>query len=304
MPEKGVRSTYSQCPFQILTCNKGGITGAASGFLYEYDQELFLITNWHVLSGIGFLQNCSSSISQFPTHIKIKFSSREINGIPTAGGNFAVVSRDIQIYENNQPLWFEHPKLGHSCDVVALPFQRPASCPENMHNAANKISTMRTPIEPGCTVYIIGFPRTISVGFGLPIWKSGYIASEPHYDVTVGGSISEISGVAGGVKLPAFFVDSLTREGMSGSPVFSQYIGNWDMSNPYEELDFNHDSFWSRDDIALGSRGIEFVGCYSGRVGDVNVDGAALGLCWRKDTIADVCAGRVLGVHPHETKFQ
>ena len=305
MPENGTRSTYSQCPFQVLTFNEDDLIGSASGFFYEHDQEWFLITNWHVLSGIGFPQNNNSLDScRPPTHIKIKLSSYEIDGFPIDEEKYAVVAQKVHIYENDQPLWFEHPTLGHYCDVVALPFQRPSNCPEFMHNAANRISELRTPIEPGCTVFVIGFPRSLSVGYGLPIWKSGYIASEPFYDVTINGRLSELGGLDGGVNLPAFFIDSLTREGMSGSPVFSQYIGTWDMSNPYKTLDFDSPGFWGSGNIALGSRGIEFAGCYSGRVGDMNADQAALGLCWRESTIIDVCSGRKPGKHPNDILLQ
>ena len=110
--------------------------------------------------------------------------------------------------------------LGSKCDVVAIPFERPTTLPEFMHNSANMISSTRIPIKPGVVTFVIGFPRSLSVGFGLPIWKSGYIASEPHYDVVIGGTVSVTTGgMSGGLKIPAFFIDTLTREGMSGSPV-------------------------------------------------------------------------------------
>ena len=56
---------------------------------------------------------------------------------------------------------------------------------------------VRIPVLPGGTVYVIGFPHAISVGPGLPIWKSGYIASEPHFDVTIGGQRKDIGGFRG-----------------------------------------------------------------------------------------------------------
>ena len=166
-----------------------------------------------------FLTKRPLMASRFPTYIKVEISSYEVPGRPFQQNTFTTVARDVAIYENNQPLWFEHPTMGSFCDVVALPMERPQSCPKFMHNAANRISLGRIPVEPGCTVFIIGFPRSISVGFGLPVWKSGYIASEPYYDVTIGGEPSELGGVQNGHKLPAFFIDSQTREGMSGSPV-------------------------------------------------------------------------------------
>lgn len=235
---------------------------------------------------------------RFPTYIKVKLSSYKIDGVPLPEKSFTKVAQDVPIYKNGKSLWFEHPTLGSLCDVVALPMKRPQSCPEFMHNAANRISPTRIPVEPGCTVFIIGFPRSISVGFGLPLWKSGYIASEPYYDVTIGGTISELGGLQNGTDLPAFFIDSQTREGMSGSPVFALYIGAWDMSNPYKPIDEKEPGFWDRSDVVLSGRGMEFIGCYSGRVGNKE-EGAALGLCWRKDVIEEVCVGNKKAKHPH-----
>lgn len=299
MPEKGIRSTYSQCPFEIQMWDDHGMLSTGSGFFYELDNTWFLVTNWHNLSGKNFLNNRPLMESRrFPTYIKVKLSSYEIPGIPLQKNSFTTVAQDVAIYENNQPLWFEHPTWGSFCDVVALPMERPQSCPEFMHNAANRISATRIPVEPGCAVFIIGFPRSISVGFGLPLWKSGYIASEPFYDVTIGGETSEMGGLQNGTKLPAFFIDSQTREGMSGSPVFALYIGSWDMSNPYKPIDMEEPGFWNRNDVALSGRGMEFIGCYSGRVG-TNEEGAALGLCWREDVIKEVCFGKKRAQHPH-----
>ena len=230
--------------------------------------------------------------------IKAKLSqySKPESGHPAS--TFIPVAQDVAIYENGRPLWLEHPALGSRCDIVALPMQRPQDCPEDMHNAANRISKIRIPVVPGCTVYIIGFPRSISVGFGLPLWKSGYIASEPHYDVTIDGKVSEIGGLLGGYTLPAFFIDSQTREGMSGSPVFASYTGNWDTADPYGSWNPKAPGFYERDDVFLGTEAKEFVGCYSGRASG-NEQEAALGLCWRKDVIEYICSNGKPGKPPY-----
>ena len=296
MPEQGIRSTYSQCPFQIQMCDRRGVIGTGTGFFFEMEGEWFLITNWHNFSGKNaFTREPLSQPARFPEYIMAKFATY-ISG----SHSFTAIAHKVEIYENYQPGWFEHPDLGSLCDVIALPLVRPQNCPQFMHNAANLISRSRIPIEPGVTVFILGFPRSISVGFGLPLWKSGYIASEPFYEVTVGGEISQVGGLAGGTELPAFFIDSQTREGMSGSPVFGSYTGMWDMANPYAPLNFDDPNFWNRDDVVLNGTATEFLGCYSGRVGR-NEEGAALGLCWTKEVIELICSCKKLGQHPHVT---
>ena len=153
------------------------------------------------------------------------------------------------------------------------------------------ISKLRIPIKAGQIAFVIGFPESLSVGFGLPIWKSTFIASEPFYSVQIGGR-STHWGLTGGQLLPAFFLDGLTRSGMSGSPVFAQFSGMWSTKDPYEAIDPDDPSFWTLEDVAMNATGTEFVGIYSGRVTQREEE-AALGLCWRKDVIEQICQAGV-----------
>ena len=295
MPEQGIRSTYSQCPFQIHLCDRGGIISTGSGFFFELASEWFLITNWHNISGRhAFSKRPLGRSRRFPWYLDVKLATY------LAGTEkFTTVAHRVEIYEDGKPRWFEHPNLGSDCDVIALPFERPELCPPFMHNAANLISSTRVPVQPGTTVFIVGFPRSISVGIGLPLWKSGYIASEPYYDATIEGEISDLGGLTNGRTIPAFFIDSQTREGMSGAPVFASYTGAWDTAEPYGPLSFDAPNFFNRTDVILSGTASEFVGCYSGRVG-VEEEGAALGLCWRKDVIELICHAKKPGDNPHE----
>ena len=207
----------------------------------------------------------------------------------------------VSLYRGEHPLWLEHPELGPSCDVVAIPMERPASRPEFMHNAANRSSKVEVPVEPGCTVFIGSFSQWLSVGLGLPFWKSGYVSSEPCYDVdwwkTTGvlrivrrypdtGVLRGRANASGNVGLAS--VHSVLR-----------HYGTWDMKDPYGEVDPEATGFWNRDDVAIwGSQGTQFVGCNSGRVMAAEGE-AALGLCFRTDTVQVVCGGATLGSNPH-----
>lgn len=299
MPRDGIRSTYSQCPFQIRMHDEHGLISTGTAFFYEHAGTWFLVTNWHNLSGKHFLTKESLSQSKrFPTYIEAHMSSYDAGSISLPPGSFTTVSRRVEIYKNYDPLWYEHPELGSSCDVIVLPFERPAHCPKEMHNAANLIGKHKIPVRPGNIAFVIGFPKSISVGFGLPLWKAGYIASEPFYNVKIGGTIAPVGGLSGGTELPAFFVDTQTREGMSGAPVFASYVGTWDLSDPYRPINPDSREFWERHDIALVGNFMEFVGCYSGRVGKEE-EGAALGLCWREEVLEKICASKKIAKHPH-----
>jgi hypothetical protein len=298
MPEFGIRSTYSQCPFQIYLCDGDGIISTGTAFFFAEENETFFVTNWHNVSGKdSFDQTYLGNGQRTPLSIRAKFATWVGD---SSKGEFTTVATDVPLYSEDRstPVWFEHPELGHRCDVVGIPFPKPKVIPEFMHNSANKISDTRIPVKPGNAVFIIGFPQNLSVTFGLPIWKSGFIASEPHYDVTWGGKLSEIGGMSGGTSVPAFFVDALTRQGMSGSPVFASYTGNWDMKDPYRPLNPDESDFWNRNDVAIGESKMEFVGIYSGRIPSKEAE-AALGFVWKESAIRQICVSKKIGTHPH-----
>jgi hypothetical protein len=298
MPEKGIRSTYSQSPFQILMYDENGLISTGTAFFYEFNFENYLITNWHNVTGKHFLtkDKLDKKSGRLPTYIEAKLATN----FEGANG-FTTISHRIEIYKNYEPTWFEHPTLGSKCDVVALKCDRPKNLFDSFHYPTNLIGKIKIPVKPGNTVFVIGFPFSISVYIGLPIWKSGYIASEPFYDVTIGGEISNIGGLKNGLDLPAFFIDTQTRQGMSGSPVFANYIGNWNMNSPYDGIDPDSPDFSTSNEIAIGENRLEFVGCYSGRIGKEE-EGASLGLCWRENTIELICSQKKIAEHPHVGK--
>lgn len=297
MPENGIRSNWSQCPFQILLEDNGGIISSGTGFFYDYGGACYLLTNWHIVSGKNpFNGDYIAKRHRRPTKLTAKLAQ----WLDPSKKYFMIKPVEIELYTNGlkNPVWFEHPTLGYKCDIVAIQYERPESIPVFMHVEANKISKIRIPVQPGCQAYVVGFPYSLSSGFGLPIWKSGFIASEPAYDVVLNGTLTDTGGLKDGIKVPAFFIDTLTRKGMSGSPVFASYTGNWDTTDPYQPLDPDAPNFWKRNDIALGEHRMEFVGIYSGRVPE-NEHEAALGLCWNKAAIDCVCSSRYLGANPH-----
>ena len=291
MPEQGIRQSLSQCPFQIVMCDDSGALSAGTAFFFEDDGACFLVTNWHNFSGRSpFATPPTSPPERSPAFIQAKFFT-----LFGDGTRMTAVAQRVEIYDANGPKWYEHPDFGSRCDVVALPLPRPESCPPHFHKAANRRSSVRVPVVPGGTVFIIGFPQSISIGQGLPLWKSGYIASEPYFDVTIGGQIAKIGGLTGGHTIPAFFIDSRTREGMSGSPVFASYTGAWDTTDPYASIE---DADLTRPDIIISGTAVEFVGCYSGRVGSSEHE-AELGLCWRAEVIEAICSAKRRGPNPH-----
>ena len=129
MPEQGVRSTYSQCPFQIQMCDGNGVIGTGTGFLFELDDEWFLVTNWHNFSGRhAFNKQPLLSDAHFPEYVNVKLATY----LP-GNTSFTTVAHRVEIYDDGKPRWFEHPDMDSYCDVVALPLSRPQGCPPGLH---------------------------------------------------------------------------------------------------------------------------------------------------------------------------
>ena len=266
-----IRQAYTRCPMKIQICDEAGSASLGTGFFYYFSHqpdEWFFITNWHNVSGKNFLtKEPIFKKLQKPTYLEVVL----IKKLAVISHNPKQIAYEPFLYRINlydtedHPQWLEHPKLGSNCDVVAIPIRIQQKEQEIlMQKPINSIPYDPVPVEPGSTIFIIGFPRGVTVKH-LPIWKSGYIASEPSYDITIGRDMKasyEQKKVLNGYTLPAFFIDSQTREGMSGAPVIVSYKGPWSPSDPNNK---NINEIMKRKDFILTGEGQQFIGCYSGR---------------------------------------
>lgn len=224
MKENGVRSTFSQAPFEIEMHDNAGVISTGTAFNYFHEGKRYLITNYHNVAGIDIFtkKNIDEDTARYPLWLMLK-TFKYIDGI-----HFTIIPHRMEIYEDTSgpfaPLWFEHPDMRSGCDIIAIENPILPNEPEFMHNSVNLITKIKIPVVPGNAAFVIGFPHGISVGFGLPIWKSAFIASEPAYDITLKRK-TKYPGIDMQYKIPAFFIDGQTRPGMSGSPVFATYFG-------------------------------------------------------------------------------
>ncbi len=281
-----LKDNYIACPFQIQMCDQQGGFALGTAFFYECEGEMFIITNWHNVTGKHPLTGESLHAERSPYYIRAKWPELGSNASHLDGVmSMHFRAQKIEIEDDTGALWFEHPKLGSVCDVVAIPFRKPTSWPTTIHMAANKIDETPIPIEPGLKVIVIGFPQGMSTGPGLPVIKTGFLSSMPGFDIRLGGKFSDIGGMKDGDQIPAMLLDVHTIEGMSGSPVFGEYTGFW---NPRDlsinELNGNSTIGTSR----------KFLGCYSSRVKGLE-ERSGLGLCHQKSAIEEICRTKCRG---------
>lgn len=110
---------------------------------------------------------------------------------------------------DGEPLWHEHPILGPRADFVAVPLTDTAGIDTYPYELTEepKIS-----VHPSDVVSVVGFPFGMSTGGLLPIWASGFVASEPQVNIN-------------NSDLPIFYIDCRSRPGQSGSAVIAHRNG-------------------------------------------------------------------------------
>ncbi|MBX3045538.1 MAG: trypsin-like peptidase domain-containing protein [Anaerolineales bacterium] len=245
----------SRIPLFIQIFSRENQLGIATGFTYTKGGQNFLITNWHNVTGRNPASDklINSELME-PTSLAIWFHTK-IN-------EEELTWKPIQYQLHNKagkPQWLEHPTYGSSVDVVAIPLTLPEEIELFPINETN-FSDFR--IQVSQDVFVLGFPRGITGSGKLPIWKRGSIASEP---------TANLDG------LPKCLIDTATREGMSGAPVFVRFTGIY-MKDPKK---------LAADDW-LG-QGDQFLGIYSGRIIERTDELAAqLGIVWKAQVIDEI----------------
>jgi hypothetical protein len=176
----------------------------ATGFLASHGGLIYLITNWHVVTGRhAQTREVLSSNNAVPDSLRVWHNDADMLGCWTP--------YTMPLYtDDGDPLWLEHPVHGHHVDVVALPINPDRDIATYAYDPSNPgAAVLASPSNP---VSIIGFPFGLSGSGRTAIWTQGTIASEIELDFE---------------DLPCFLVDSRTRTGQSGSPVLLYRVGSY-----------------------------------------------------------------------------
>jgi hypothetical protein len=262
----------------------------ATGFFVRVPNAILLVTNWHVVTGLNPAEpsHCDKPI---PELMKVTVRGRE-------GG---ILELSLPLYARDlAPMWYEH-EDGHAVDIAIYPLRVELANHFEFVDLMSMMDDDDIDIEVAKEVFILGYPfckTELEESFGqdapyyLPIWKRGSIASEPG------------SPYGGRVVL----IDSLSRPGMSGSPVViaqeqSHMVSDSSKTQAifrrieqgdlraYTELDRET----TRDATV---KSFNFFGVYSGVVGTTRMAEVALGKCWSADTLVEVINAQQPGRMP------
>jgi hypothetical protein len=237
----------SSVQIKIYTAHNDEPVSSATGFIIFKRRQFYLITNWHVVTGINHETGERNKHAIVPNHFKLisHYFKREIY-CPL-------------INEEGQKNWLEYPqkKQGKNniplVDVVLIPIEDEAFLKELVFN----FDLVNTPIKmvPALPVAIIGFPFTESRG--LPIWITGFIASEPSENQQ---------------NSPLLYVNAAGYSGLSGSPVVVRMAGLYHHSET-NALTMDHGYH------------TKFLGIYSGRIHGKENDSLAICNVWKPEVI-------------------
>lgn len=242
-----------------------------TGFLYEYLNELYIITNGHNVTRTNpELTRRIIDSAAFPVKIKTKARTTHIEN-PNLYGLTDYFTVDLYEDEDYKiPKWYVHPEKSYLIDVIAIPLEKKVNIPEHIKLFPINSFKFDSDFPPMVSddVFILGYPFDITSALELPIWKRGTIATEPTLDID---------------KLPKFYVDTASRSGMSGSPVLMKRNG----IHGFEEGKLTGKEFFGVVQ--------NFVGIYSGRIGADDEFKAQLGIVWREHVILEILNARRIG---------
>lgn len=253
--------TLSATAHKITLSYSGTDLSTATGFFYLHNGKPWFVTNWHNVTGRNPLTGQPlSPTGGIPDQLTIKAARY----VPLRDGHALgwTESTVSLLDEDGQPKWKVHPSHGEKVDIAAMEFSTLPSGVIAVNDQTRDLSQFS--INAGMDAFVLGFPLGISGGASLPVWKRASIASEPSVDIE---------------GLPKILIDTATRSGMSGAPVFAR-----------------SSSFWAPEGVTdLGrhilGEGDRFVGVYSGRLLGEDVLAAQLGIVWKESALIETIEG-------------
>ncbi|MBU1363169.1 MAG: serine protease [Gammaproteobacteria bacterium] len=164
----------------------------ASGFFFERDERLFLVTSRHVVF--------SKSIKHYPTRIEIELHTNASNIAESTGFS-------IPLYRNGKSLWRQGLDAAGDIDVAVIEINRKALPTTAVYRAFSPRHLLSSldHVEVGSSLLIVGFP----LGFHDAL----------HHTPVVRHAIIATSF---GLRFQGegfFLTDARTHRGSSGAPV-------------------------------------------------------------------------------------
>lgn len=218
-----------------------------TGFFWTHQGKPYLITNKHNLTGKHFeTEKCLSKTCAIPNILKGYSYSKKLKSFTFC----------LPLNQDN-PNWLEDNQ--NKSDIVAISLEKyfqPFDSNNDNFNYANEYNSNAI-IRVSLDVFVLGYPKGLHQQ-NLPIWKRASIATEPNINAYQ--------------SQPSFLIDTATKQGMSGSPVYF-YAEAYTAENGDYKI--------------MSQKEPKFLGIYSGRLGDNELE-TQLGIVWKKEAIENI----------------
>lgn len=197
----------SLCTTPVELFNGDEVVSQGTGFYFMRNKDskkvLFLVTNYHVLTGSS-PGECMPPIGD---NITFQFHITKENP------SVVKTVRMPLFMQNQKPIWFIHKDIPEAdLAVVPIPASNYVDC--SVSCISSDWTGGELKIRPGSNVMLIGYPYGFYDKYNsLPIWKTGSLASEPSFDFD---------------GKPLIIIDVSAFPGMSGSPAFAVSYGTYE----------------------------------------------------------------------------
>jgi S1-C subfamily serine protease len=189
---------------RVSTFDAANLRSGASGFFFEREGRLFLVTSRHVLA--------DAPSGHFPSRIEIE--------LHTDAHNLAQsVAFSIPLYRDGRPIWRERSDAGGQVDVAVIELERPALPSSTLLRCFTPAHLQGSPqdVEVGSALLVVGFPlgfhdtlhhlpvvrhAIIASAFGLRFQGQGYFLTDARTHRGTSGAPVVLRDAAAGTRLP------------------------------------------------------------------------------------------------------
>ncbi|MGE7965109.1 hypothetical protein ACQKPC_22470 [Pseudomonas sp. NPDC089918] len=270
------------------------VLSTGSGMLYFYNQKYYIVTAWHNLTG------------RHPETLEIQHPHKAspnnvivtmVREFPGMGGTR--IPFIVPLSSEDETFYYVHPTNYPRIDVAIIPLDIDRSyemsvkagdgreftghinliqqgdfpselCPLQKYELSDQelLAACIDNIDVTDELFIPGYPENISDYHANPVWKRATVAS---------------SLKMGWNGQPLFLIDSASRPGMSGAPVFHY--------NKRGILQIGGKN------ILVGKEFVVFLGIYVGRMYSQEKDDAQIGMVWKREVVNEIIDGETLDWH-------
>lgn len=137
-------------------------------FFTQQNEKIYLVTNWHVVSG----RNADTNVVMSPTggvpnKLRVYVPKQGSNSTLSFDDDFYM---DVDLFdEDDNRLWYEKQENGRMIDVALVPLKETKGVITTIEEAEEPFNE-KVPFEITSEIFIIGFPFGKQTGY-IPIWK-------------------------------------------------------------------------------------------------------------------------------------